>query len=80
MFGTIAHFTPPAHTGPPYWRCCDVYGAPGETVCWACPPDAANTAPEATGPALHTSTGPVGRHEFPANLPDVDHLIERTRP
>lgn len=55
MIGVVPHFTPPAYSQPPYWPCCAVIGAPGETVCWACEQPSTPKHP----PVLHTSTGSV---------------------
>lgn len=68
--GLVPPFTPPANTGPPYWKCCDVVGAPGETECWAC---SVTTEPAAKGPVLHTSAAPVLVSAYPAD-PPVDRL------
>lgn len=73
MIAPVPHFTPPAHTGPPYWRCCDVIGHPGETECWACGKGATPVKP----PPLHHSAGSVLVHQFPDDLPEVDRLIVR---
>lgn len=73
MIAPVPHFTPPTFLAPPFWKCCQVVGDPGETECWVC----GNVATPAKPPALHTSTGSTLRSEFPDDLPEVDRLIER---
>lgn len=73
MYGTLPTFARPPVGTPPYWACCDVYGGPGDTVCWAC---VETTEPSPKRPHLHESAPCVGRSEFPADLPEVDRLID----
>lgn len=74
MYGTLPTFARPAPDVEPYWACCDVYGRPGDPTCWVCE---ITTEPSPKRPHVHTSAPAVGRSEFPADLPEVDQLIER---